>query len=93
MGVQFPDLQVLMPRADEIARMPSAAHQQDAHQQSLAMAMKVESDRRRQRVTGAGAGSRAGRTARRSDERPAASSVPRTPTRPDGLGHRVDVRA
>lgn len=90
MGIHFPDLQVLMPRADEIARTPSAAHQQDAHQQSLAMAMKAESDRRRQRVTGAKAGDRAGRTNSRSENRSASQP---TPARPDGLGHRLDVRA
>lgn len=89
MGIQFPDLQVLMPRADEMARTPSAAHQQDTHQQSLAMAMKAETARRRQRVTGAKAGDRGGRTTGRSDNRSASES---TPARPDGLGHRVDVR-
>ncbi|MBO8141031.1 MAG: hypothetical protein H0Z37_02470 [Firmicutes bacterium] len=84
-GVQFPDLQVLLPRMAELARIPPAAQQAEAHQQSLAMAGQVQADRNRRRVSRAGRGA-AGEPARRDPERPAASRKGST------LGGRVDVR-
>lgn len=45
MSIQISDLQVLLPRADEIARTLPSAHQQDTHQQALAAAMQAEVER------------------------------------------------
>lgn len=89
MGIHFPDLQVLMPRADEISRTLPLAHQQDAHQQSLALAMKVEAERQRRRVARSRSGQGASATGRQQTARTTDSPIP---PRPDGLGHRVDVR-
>lgn len=91
MSIQISDLQVLLPRADEIARTLPSAHQQDTHQQALAAAMQAEVERQRRRVARARAGDEArgadGRwTARAQDQEAPAE-------RPDGLGRRLDVRA
>lgn len=89
MSINFPDLQVLMPRADEIARTLPPAHQQDTHQQTLAAAMQAEAERQRRRVARSRAGDETTRTGRQSSARPEQSPKP---PRPDGIGHRVDVR-
>lgn len=89
MSINFPDLQVLMPRAEEIARTPPLAHLQDAHQQTLAAAAQVEAERQRRRVARTRAGAETDRAGRHTSSRSGKS--PKT-TRPDGLGHRVDVR-
>ena len=89
MSMQIPDLQVLLPRTEEIARTLPPAHQQDVNQQSLAAAMQAEAEQQRRRV----ARSRAGDGSNAADGRWAArSGEKQPPPGPDGLGRRVDVR-
>ncbi|HLT57470.1 MAG TPA: hypothetical protein VKZ69_01690 [Limnochordales bacterium] len=89
MGVNFPDLQVLLPRVTEMGRLPTAGQQVDAQQQSLAMAAQVEAERDRRRVT------RTGDTARGTAPRQAAVRRDRSdggsPVH-DKLGRHLDVR-
>lgn len=92
MSIHFRDLQVLMPRADEIARSLPAAQQQEVHQQSLAAAARAEAERQRRRIARARAGEGSARatgqwTARASENR---ESAPASPA--DGRGRSVDVR-
>ena len=92
MSIQFPDLQVLMPRADEISRTLPAAHQQEMHQQALAAAAQVEAGRQRRRITKARAGENTARPSGQWTARTRQDEEQAKPPRPDGLGRRVDVR-
>ena len=92
MSIHIRDLQVLMPRADEMARSLPAAHQQELHQQALAAAAQAESERQRRRVDRTRSSENSARatgqwTARSSQNRATASS-----SEVDGRGRRVDVR-
>lgn len=51
MGINFPDLQVLLPRADELARANTPEQQQDAQQLALAQAAAAQEERDRSRIT------------------------------------------
>ena len=92
MSIHFRDLQVLVPRADEIARTLPAAQWQEAHQQVLAAAAQAEAERQRRRIVRARASEGSARamgqwTVRASQARDTAPSA-----QPDGRGRRVDVR-
>lgn len=89
MGINFPDLQVLLPRTEEIARTASAGQQQDVHQQSLAQAALVRAERDRSRITRTRQSDRAGRPRKeRSD-----GQRRHAPSHPTGKGDRLDVQA
>ncbi|HEY8416786.1 MAG TPA: hypothetical protein VIK93_01985 [Limnochordales bacterium] len=90
MGINFPDLQVLLPRLTEMGRLPSAGQQVDAHQQSLAMAAQAESERRLRRVGRSGDATRGEGIRRESAGRRARSEEP--PAGHDKLGRHLDVR-
>ena len=89
MSINFPDLQVLMPHAEEIARTPPLAHQQDAHQQHWLRPRKWKPSDNAVVFRILTAGAETDRAGRHTSSRSGKSSKT---TRPDGLGHRVDVR-
>ncbi|MFO7311052.1 MAG: hypothetical protein C0P61_003210 [Bacillota bacterium] len=93
MGVNFPDLQVLLPRVTELGRLPPAGHQVDAQQQALAMAAQVQAERDRQRVLRSTDASR-GTGARRAGtaERRARAETEDRPADSGKLGRHLDVR-
>jgi len=90
MGINFPDLQVLLPRVTEMARVPSAGQQVDAHQQSLALAAQAESERHVRRVGRSGDATRGEGIRRESAGRRAGSEGP--PAGDGKLGRHLDVR-
>jgi len=90
MGVNFPDLQVLLPRVTELGRLPAADQQAHAHQQSLAIAAQAESEREQRRVTRSRETDRGAASRQESSSRRARSGE--RPTVHDKLGRRLDVR-
>lgn len=89
MGINFPDLQVLLPRTEELARAGSPGQQQDVNQQALAQAALAQTERDRTRVARARRSERSART--RKEKRDEQRTAPRQ--HPRGKGARIDVEA
>ncbi|OUM97974.1 MAG: hypothetical protein BAA04_05595 [Firmicutes bacterium ZCTH02-B6] len=92
MGVNFPDLQVLLPRVTEMGRWQHGGQHVDAQQQALAMAAQIEADRDRQRVLRSADAARGGgaRRAGTADRR-ARSEAGQRPEDGGKLGRHLDV--
>lgn len=93
MSIHFPDLQVLLPRAEEIARVGSIGQQQDFHQHILAQAALARTERERNRVARTVEGERAGKTDKeKAGGKQTMSHRHRLP-HPKGKGDRLDIEA
>lgn len=93
MGIRFPDLQVLLPRTEEIARAGSVGQQQDFQQHALAQAALVRVERQRNRVRRSGESEKSDRTRRDRKKSGTKEVERRTGSHPQGKGDLLDVHA